>query len=54
MPPPMAADDEQTDLSSGMAVPTANATVSAIVWTPIFPVAPATVIAARTGPAQGT
>ena len=40
--------------SSGMAVPTAKARVSATVVAPIRPVAPATVIAASTGPAQGT
>ena len=40
--------------SSGIAVPTPKATVSATVCAPIFPVAPATVIAASTGPAHGT
>src|ERR1700753_2312310 len=41
-------------ISSGNAVPTAKARVSATVVTPIRPVAPATVIAASTGPAHGT
>ncbi len=44
----------RANASNGMAVPIAKATVSATVRSPILPVAPATVIAARTGPAHGT
>ena len=40
--------------SSGRAAPIANETVSTTVSTPMRPVEPATVIAASTGPAQGT
>ena len=38
----------------GMAAPVAKETASTTVFSPICPVDPATVIAVRTGPAQGT
>ena len=41
-------------ISSGTAAPAAKPAVSPIVPRPMCPVAPATVIAASTGPAQGT